>query len=333
MLRKGTVTCCALAILSVVGVASCTSSTAATTVTPEQSSIVVDSVPVADEAGLYVAQYEGFFKQAGLTVTIKPITGGEAAISDLQSNAAQFVGGNYVSFILAQIAGKFNGKPASFRIVAAGSEVTPGTEVLYAMPRSPYQSVPELARHHASIGLNTTNDIGQVLFGALYAAQGYSFSADATPDIPAQGFPALLKQLLAGQVDAAWLPQPFGTMAEEDGAVQLADLDSGATVDFPFTGYIGSTGWVRSHPRTVTAFVRALTEGQQVADTSRGVAEAAFERYVGVPKVVADAMPFDTYPLGMDIPQLQRVPDDMLEFGLTPHLRKPYQIVAMIDQP
>jgi NitT/TauT family transport system substrate-binding protein len=96
------ITCCALATLSVMGIASCASSTADTTSTPEQSSIVVDSVPAAEEAGLYVAQYEGFFKRQGLNVTIRPITGGEAAISGLQSGSANFMAGNYVEWKISE---------------------------------------------------------------------------------------------------------------------------------------------------------------------------------------------------------------------------------------
>ena len=97
--------------------------------------ITVDSVPASEEGGLYVAAYAGFFAQQGLTVKIKPITGGEAGIPDLQAGRADLVAGNYVSFILAQMAGKFDGKPASMRIIAAGSELQPGSEALYVMPR------------------------------------------------------------------------------------------------------------------------------------------------------------------------------------------------------
>ncbi|HTU74192.1 MAG TPA: ABC transporter substrate-binding protein [Trebonia sp.] len=331
MSRIGALTTCALAALSAISIAGCSSSTAAVNPTPEQTSIVVDSVPAAEEAGLYVAQYEGYFKKQGLNVIIKPVTGGEAAIPDLQSGAAQFVAGNYVSFILAQINKTFNGKPADFRIVAAGSEITPGTEALYVRKNSPFQTVGDLAIHHATVGLNTTNDVGQVLFGALYQDNGYSFFKDAKQVTPAQGFPALLQMLKAGQVDAAWLPEPFGTIAEQTyGAEELADFDSGATENFPFTGYIGTAQWVKAHPRTVAAFLKALTKGQETADTQRAIAEKAMAHYTGLARKVADSMAFDSYPLTMDIPQLQRVPDEMFQFGLTDGRATPFQIVSMI---
>ncbi len=299
----------------------------------EQRTITVDSVPAAEEGGLYVAQEQGFFQQQGLTVKINSITGGEAGIPDLQQGRAQLVAGNYVSFILAQMAGKFGAtpktvEPVSLRIIAAGSEIQPGTEALYVMPKSKYQTVAELAKAHARIGLNTANDIGDVMMGALLAQDGYKLSA-IRQVTPKEGFPALVSMLPAGQVDAAWLPQPLAEIAEQEyGALPIADFDQGSVQDFPFTGYIGTTHWVKTHPNTVAAFLRALDEGQQLADTDRSAVERAMEKYTGITPIIADTMAIDTYPLEMDVPQLQRVADSMFEFGLT---ATRYQITKMIQ--
>jgi NitT/TauT family transport system substrate-binding protein len=310
-------------------ITACTSGMAAEAV-PEQRTIVVDSVPAAEEAGLYVAQDKGYFQQQGLTVRIRPVTGGEAGIPDLQDGEAQIVGGNYVSFVQAQIAGRFREKPASFKIVAPGSQLQPGNDALYVMPRSPYSTVADLVKHHARVGLNNPDNVGNVLYGALLAPYGASLS-DVRPVIPAGGFPALLTMLGKGQVDAAWFPEPFGTMAEQElGAIQIADFDQGSVRNYPFTGYIGSAPWVLSHPRTVAAFTRAITAGQQAADSSRGEVERAMEKYTGLSPLIAATMSIDTYPLTLDLPALQRVPNSMLEFGV---IAKPYKIDGMLVLP
>ena len=299
----------------------------------EQRIITVDSVPAAEEGGLYVAQQQGFFAQQGLTVKINSITGGEAGIPDLQTGGAQLVAGNYVSFILAQIAGKFGAtpqavKPINLRIIAAGSETMPGTNALYVMPHSKFQTVAELAKAHASVGLNTANNVGAVMMGALLDGDGYKLS-DIRQVIPPGGFPALLTMLPAGKVDAAWLPQPLAEIAEQEyGAVPIADFDQGSVQNFPFTGYMGTTTWIKEHPNTVAAFLRALDEGQQLADTDRSAVETAMEKFTGITPIIADTMAIDTYPLEMDVPQLQRVTDSMYEFGLT---AAPYQISKMIQ--
>ncbi|MBO0802075.1 MAG: ABC transporter substrate-binding protein [Nocardiopsaceae bacterium] len=298
---------------------------------PEQSTITVDSVPTAEQGGLYIAAADGFFKKQGLTVKIKPITGGEEAIPDIQSGKAQIVGGNYVSFVLAEVAGRANGKPASFRVVAPACNIQPGSEALYVRPGSPYKSVAALAENHATVGLNTPRGVGQVMLGALMQDNGYSLG-DVHQVLPPSGFPALVSMLRDGRVDAAWLPQPFATVAQQQyGAVQIADFDQGSVQDFPFTGYIGATNWVRTHPSTVAAFTRALAKGQQVADTNRKALEDAMEKYAKLPPIVADTMPYDTYPLNTNDTELQRVSNAMFEFGLTPGLKRPYRMASMLS--
>jgi NitT/TauT family transport system substrate-binding protein len=87
----------------------------------------------------------------------------------------------------------------------------------------------------------------------------------------------------------------------------------------------------------VAAFLRALEEGQQVADTDRAAVEAALmdkanltAAYAATP-LQAATMTLDSYPLGMDVPALQRVSDAMFEFGLEPGLKQPYPIASMIQ--
>src|ERR1700727_3895135 len=72
----------------------------------ETSTIVIDAVPTADAAGLYIAYDDGLFAKQGLTVKLAPIDGGEYGMGDLQTGKAQLVEGNYVSFVPAQAAGR-----------------------------------------------------------------------------------------------------------------------------------------------------------------------------------------------------------------------------------
>jgi NitT/TauT family transport system substrate-binding protein len=300
---------------------------------PEQSTIVLDAVPTGDAAGIYIAEMDGLFKQQGLTVTIDPINGGEFGMGDLQDNKAQLVEGNYVSFVLAQMAGEFGLTPAAvqpinMRMIADCSQMQPGNQALYVMPNSRYKTVADLAKDHATVGINSPNNIGQVLLGSLFAADGLKMSAikqKIEEDLP--NMPTYLDK---GAVDAAWLPEPFGTVAEQEyGAVPLADFDSGSLQDFPIGTIVGNTSWIQSHPKTVAAFLRAFQEGQQIADTDRAAVEKALTKYVpDMTLELAATMTLDTYPLVMDVPVMQRVPDAMYEFGV---IKKQYQIDSMIQ--
>jgi len=298
---------------------------------PEQSTIVVDAVPTADAAGLYIAYDNGYFAQQGLTVKIHTVLGGVLGLDDMQSGAAQLLEGNYVSFILAQTAGKYHGKPIDLRIIANGSQMQQGNQALYVMPGSKFKTVADLTKYHAKVGINTPNNIGQVLIGSLFKENGLSM--DGIQQVYYK-LPLLPQLLSSGKIDAAWLPEPFGTEAQQQyGALQLADFDTGSLQNFPIGCVIGTTHWVKTHPNTMAAFLRAMQQGQQVADTNRNAVEQALLRNkVAKTQVIAATMTIDSYPLTMDVPAMQRVSDAMYEFGLMPAaFKQPYQITEMIQ--
>jgi NitT/TauT family transport system substrate-binding protein len=119
------------------------------------------------------------------------------------------------------------------------------------------------------------------------------------------------------QVDAAWLPEPFISSAEQQiGAQQLFDVDQGATANFPIAGYVATKTWMRKYPRTAAAFTAALEKGQALADSSRADAERGMQTFAGVDLQTAAIMAFPSYPLGVDRIRLQRVADAMQQFGL-----------------
>ncbi|HUN37965.1 MAG TPA: ABC transporter substrate-binding protein [Trebonia sp.] len=308
----------------------------------ESHTITVEAVPTADEAGLYIAQDLGYFAQEGLTVNIEPTGGGELAIPDLTSGKANIVAGNYVSFIQAQIAGQVN-----LRIIANGSQMQPGNQGLYVMPTSKITSIAGLAnaKPKAKVGVNTVNNIGTLLIGSLLQDNDYQLG-DVTIFAPKGSGPtfnpfvALIGDMANGSISAAWLPEPFGTIAQESlGAVKIADFDSASLTNFPIGTYIGTQSWVASHPNTVAAFLHALQEGQQKADVDRSQVEASLVTHTLVPngmkqaaaQQIASLMTLDTYPLTMDVPTMQRVSNAMFEFGLEPGLKQPYNILNMIQ--
>jgi NitT/TauT family transport system substrate-binding protein len=336
-----------LAAVPVLALAACssggsTSGMGTTGAPPEVSRIVVDAVPTADEAGLYIAQDNGYFRQQGLTVKIVSTPGGEFGMGDLQTGKAQLVAGNYVSFILAQIAGKYAAPgttktvPLDMRIIADGSQMQPGNQALYVMPGSRFKTVADLTRYHAKIAINSPNNVGQVLLGSLFKENGLNLNGIRQQVLT---FPSMISALASGKIDSAWLPEPFGTIAQENiGAVPLADFDQGSLQNFPIGAYIGTRQWVQQHPNTVAAFLRALEEGQQVADSDRGAVETGLENpkntggFAPPPTALqAATMTIDTYPLSMDIPVMQRVSDSMFEFGLEPGMKTPYKIINMVQ--
>jgi NitT/TauT family transport system substrate-binding protein len=132
------------------------------------------------------------------------------------------------------------------------------------------------------------------------------------------GFPKMPADLAAGDYDAAFLAEPYATIAEEKyGEQALADLDQGATSNFDVDGYIVTQKWAAEYPKTANAFLRAVEEGQQIATTDRTADELAMHKFDKLSSMVTSVMALTGYPTGqVDDVRLQQVANEMLQFGI-----------------
>jgi NitT/TauT family transport system substrate-binding protein len=237
----------------------------------------------------------------------------ETAIADQVKGDYDVTGGNYVSYIQAQQAGQ-----ADLDIFAEGSVMQPGAQALYTMPGSKITNLRDL--EGKTVGINAPKNILYLLVASALASDGVPVnSVKFDSNIPLPGMAAALK---AGVIQAAVLPEPFASQAQAAfGVTTLADLNQGATTDFPIQGYVVTRQWAAEYPRTLAAFRRALEEGQQIADTNRTALEQAMEDLpmkpepLGVSQETAALMAVDNYPVGpVDTVRLQRVADVMSQF-------------------
>jgi len=276
---------------------------------PEQPDITVAAIPSVDLAGLYVAEDEGLFARAGLHVTIKKIPSSKAVIAAQLKGQVDISAGSYVGYIAAQAAG------ARFRILAEASTLRPHTRVLVVTANSGIDSVAGLAGQ--TIGVNGTNSIGTLLISALLREHGMS-PAKVRFVTDQKGFPDIPGQLQQGAWQAAFLAEPYVTMAEETyGDQELVDLDQGATTGFPIDGYVATKAWARQHPKTAAVFVHAIEEGQAIADSDPIAVQKAMAESDQLSPVVTAVMALPGFPIGpVDAKRIQRTAEAMLEFGM-----------------
>ena len=187
--------------------------------------------------------------------------------------------------------------------------------MLVVPANSPIKSLADLVGK--KIALNGTNSIGTLLISALLAEYDISPSKVTFVTDP-DGFPAMPAELQDGAWAAAFLAEPYVTLAGEDyGERELADLDQGATMNFPIDGYMATQAWVEKYPKTAAAFVRAIEEGQALADTDRTAVEEAMGESDSLPHQVTAVMALPDFPVGaVDETQIQRTADAMLQYGL-----------------
>jgi len=274
-----------------------------------QQDITVAAIPSVDLAGLYVAQDEGLFARQGLHVTIRKIPSSKAVIAAQLKGQVDISAGSYVGYIAAQATG------ARFRILAEASTLRPHTRVLVVTASSGIAGVASLVGK--TIGVNGTNSIGTLLISTLLRENGIS-PAKVHFVTDQNGFPDMPGQLQQGSWQAAFLAEPYVTMAEETyGDQELVDLDQGAAVDFPIDGYVATQAWARHHATAVAAFVRAIEEGQAIADSDPIAVQKAMAESDQLSPVVTAVMALPGFPIGpVDVKRIQRTAEAMLEFGM-----------------
>ena len=316
----------AIALLALAGCGGLTINQASTSQNGlEKTTLNVAVVPAVDSAGFFVALHEGLFKERGLTINYTPAVSSDEVIDQQVAGQYDITGGNYVSYIQHYV-----DQHQQLEIIAEGSVMQEGTQAIYTMPNSKIKTLAGLKGH--VLGINAPLNINYLLAASVLTENGIKLSSVQFPSQPIP-FPMMAAELAAGKVAAAAMPEPFATAAEQQyGVVTLSDLNQGATEEFPIQGYVVTKSWAEQNPNTLKAFVAALTQGQEIADTTRSAIEASMESLKGpqngqVPPIIASVMAVNIYPTSIDKVRIQRVADVMYQFGL---LKSKFNVSPMI---
>jgi NitT/TauT family transport system substrate-binding protein len=292
---------------------------------PEKTTLNVGVVPAMDSAGFFIALHDGLFAKEGLQIKYSPAVSSETAVAQQLKGQLDISGGNYVSYIKEAAT---NHQP--IEVVAEASIMQKGAQTIFTMPSSKIKSLSQLKGH--LVGVNAPGNINYLLDVSVLQENGVNPTSVQFPTAPIP-FPQMGQMLASGKIAAATLPEPFASQAEQQyGAVPLVDLNQGATAEFPIEGYVVTKQWAAQNPNTLKRFLAALEIGQEVADIDRAAVEQAFETINGpqngqVTSDIAAVMALDTYPIGIDQAQIQRVADVMYQFGL---LKTPFDVSSML---
>ena len=280
---------------------------------PERTHITVTSLPIVDVAPLYLAQQAGFFRDAGLDVTIRPLTSSPQGFSGLADGSIDVVAGaNYVSYLQAQAQGK-----ADLRVVGEAALASPGLDQVLVGPHSGIHDLAGLAGKTIAVNTPPPN-IQTLTLNRVLASRGVDPRSVHYVQMP---FAQSVSALRDGTLDAAWLVEPFVTQAERAvGALPLVDPCSGPTDAFPLDGYFTTSRFAEQFPATIRAFRTALARGAALAaDAQRTTAVLPGFAPVDAPTATLITLP--NYPTTLEPERLQRVADLMHAAGMTGNKR------------
>ncbi|MGH3759223.1 ABC transporter substrate-binding protein [Actinophytocola sp.] len=288
----------------------------------EKPKIKVGIIPSTDVAPLFIAQQQGIFKKHGLEVELVPLGGGGAAMTSLLGGDVDLTFASYP--LLVQAVQKGKGK-VNIKVVADASAAQPDVAAVVVKSDSPLRNPEDLAGKR--IGVSSTGSMADL---AVLAGMKAAKADTSGLQWKVMKFPDMLPKLQSGELDAAFLVEPFITVAQAQLGVWTVFQPLVGRLDgIGLTGYLALDKTTTAYPKTMAAYQRAVVEANRAAATPAGqdaIRSALIEKAKVKPEI-APVLHLPTYPLTTDPTRLQRVPDLMREFGL---IKQPFDMRPMI---
>jgi NitT/TauT family transport system substrate-binding protein len=233
----------------------------------ELTPITVGIIPIGGVAPFFYGLEQGYFEDEGLDVHTEIGFGGSEFVPAVLSGEYQFAIGEYLSLMIARENGV--GLQVVSNLTNGAERPDRGTDALLVAPDSGIDSVEDLAGK--TIAVNGLQGMGEVGLGAILDEHGLDPSSVSFVEV---GFPEMNAALAAGEVDVAWNVEPFITLGEMDGLVNLLDPLYETEPSMPVGLVFGSEEWLGENPEVASAFHDALQRSLEAASDEEAMREA-----------------------------------------------------------
>ncbi|WP_244972538.1 ABC transporter substrate-binding protein [Paramicrobacterium fandaimingii] len=270
--------------------------------------IRIAALPIAETGALWGAMDAGIFAEHNLEVEVVPAQGGALAIPALLSGD--------IEIAIGQPFGPFRADLQGLDVVMIGdyaNSLPEGGDVnaVVSLGDSGIESPADLAGKRVAV--NSLGAAGDLTIMKTVEDDGGDSS---TIEFVEVAFPDAQAQLEAGNIDAAWVPDPF--MSQIEGA-------GGNIVVFPYQATIPGLSLltsittqdlIDSDPELIADYSAAMTEALEWADANEDGVRAAIVENMGIPEEAAAGITLPKFTSELNIENLQKLADMAVEFGV-----------------
>jgi NitT/TauT family transport system substrate-binding protein len=176
---------------------------------------------------------------------------------------------------------------------------------------SPITSAKELAGKQVAV--NNLKNIGDTTVRASVRKAGGDPAAIRFLEMP---FPDMPAAVANHRVDAAWIVEPFLTVAKNQGAKLIASNFVDAAPDLTVAVYFTSQKVISEKPDLVKRFTAAIEKSLQYATDHPDEARAVLSKYTKIEPGVAAKMTLPAWPQKVNAASVQSIADQMQGDGL-----------------
>lgn len=244
--------------------------------------LTVAAISIVDVAPLYLGKAKGLFAAEGLDVTVQSTLGGAESVPGVVSGQYQLAYANVITVLLA------HAKGLPLKVVAAGDFSTGKAEDFggVVVPAgSPVKSLKDL--EGKQLAVNQVNNIGGVTVRAAMRASGGDPDRLSFLELRFPEMPAALGQ---NRVDAAWIVEPFLTVARNQGATVIDWNFASAVPDLMIGAYFTTAAYAQAHPDVVQRLAAAINKSLAYAAAHPDEARAILLSYTKIDKAIADQL-------------------------------------------
>jgi NitT/TauT family transport system substrate-binding protein len=276
----------------------------------EDTNLKMGLLPILDTLPLYVAEQKGYFEEEGINVEFVPVKSAQERDALMQAGEIDGMLNDLIS------TGLFNRDDVQIKIVATARRAYPESPQfrLLAAPGSGFTSAQELAGVPIGISQNT---VIEYITDRMLEAEG--LLPDQIEVIEVSAIPVRFEQLMAGQIQAATLPDPLAQGAEAAGATRVVDDSQYAQYSQSVLSF--STVAIESKPNTIKKFLKAWNRAVQDLNSNPDQFSDLLIEKGRVPESIQGSYQMPPFPEG-EVPsqaEWQDVVDWLLEKGLIDH--------------
>jgi NitT/TauT family transport system substrate-binding protein len=301
----------AAAVAALLGLAGCASPATDGDESSEPASkkVTVGVIPIVDVAPIYLGKQKGFFSKRGIDLNLVTAQGGAAIVPGVMSGQFQFGFSNITSLMIAA------SKGLPVKITSAGNSSTgkEGADFggVVVSADSPVRTAKDLEGR--TVAVNTLKNIGDTTVRASVRKAGgdpnkIRFTELAFPDMPAA--------LSGKKIDAAWVVEPFLSVAKAQGARVVAWNFVDTAPNLPVAAYFTSTKLGTDDPDLVKRFAEAMTESSAYAQANQDEARAVITTYTKITAEQTKTLTLPQWPATIDPAALEVLADLAVADGL-----------------
>lgn len=286
----------------------------------QDATLTIGTIPIDATAEVYYADAQGFFKKAGLNVTITPFTSGGAIAAAVVGGAVNIGLADSVSMSSAHA----RGVPLTYIAPAGVYKKGAETYVIAVPDASSIKTAKDFAGK--TIAVNGLKNINEIPTDAWIDNNGGDSKATKFIEMP---YPAMLPALDSGSIDGAAIVEPFMTFAQAKGKYRLISLtEKNLAPAFAVAGWTTTKEWAAAHPDLIRKFVAVMNETAKWANANHPASALILAGVAKMSPDVTSKMERVYYGERLDPALLQPVIDATAKYGVIP---KSFPAAEIID--